>query len=72
MRIRKFKAAPFPAARAVPPEFPPDHQAASGPEPGAFAAPEPVKIAVCEGNARVHLLISCVRTFERIKPSPKV
>ena len=46
-----IKAPPYPAPQAVPPENLPDHQAASGPEPNGRVAPEPDKIAVCEGNA---------------------
>ena len=44
-----MKAPPFAAARAVSPGILPDHQATSEPEPNALAAPEPDKIAVCEG-----------------------
>ena len=46
-----IKAPPFPAPQAVSPENLPDHQATSWPEPNGSAAPEPDKIAVCEGNA---------------------
>ena len=56
-----IKAPPYPAPQAVPPENLPDHQAASGPEPNGRVAPEPDKIAVCEGNVNfdMHTGLGC-------------
>ena len=56
-----IKALPFPAPQGAPPEKNSDHQAAPGPEPNGSAAPEPDKIAVCEGNVNfdMHTGLGC-------------